>query len=325
MNNVLDSPTVDPAKGDGGVGLDGGGHFVGEAEVAFGLAADVVLRLGGFAGDGTVGDVPGFDKMLDDGGVVVDGVDAGALGDDGEMVEEVRVFAVVHEAAGHGDDVAEHVAEAEHGTVGVEVEDSAHAAGIEGFVAGFVAGDALANSGEVGVALLGDEFAGVAVGDAGGAFLKGGVDEAVVGVGKGIGVEAVCDEVMDGEFDGVHIDAASEAEIGVEEVAVAVFLGGPAAEPEGPGGGDVAEFVACDIVEGDGVAGEGLFGDHVADEDDEHIVGDILGGGAVLLEGVAPVFLGEVGEEVGGLPGLVDGGEKGQVFLDEILHAVEDG
>jgi len=121
---------------------------------------------------------------------------------------------------------------------------------------------------------------------------------------------------MDGDFDGPHVDAAGEAEVGVEEVAVAIFFGGPSAEPPGPGGGAVAGGVSGEFVEGDGIAGEGLFGDHVADEDDEEFIGDGLGGLAETFDLLAPVFGLEVGEVVGGLPGFVDGEEHWEVFCD---------
>lgn len=315
---------MNPTEGDRGLGGEAGADFFGIGGIAFGLAAEVFLSLGGGAGDDATGDVPDLDEVINDGGVVVDGIDAAALGDDGEVVEEVGVFAVVHEAAGHGDDAAEHAAEGEDAAAGVDFHDPAHHFGVEGFVAGFIAGDALADFCEVGVALGGDQFTDVAVGDFGGAFLEGGVDEAVVGVGVGLGVEAVGDEVVDGDFNGTHVDAAGEAEVGVEEVAVAVFLGGPAAEPDGPGGGVVAFVILGDVVEGDGIAGEGLFGDHVADEDDEEFVGDFAGALAEVVDLFVPVFGGEVGEVIGGLPGFVDVAEEVEVLADEGLHAPEN-
>jgi hypothetical protein len=41
--------------------------------------------------------------------------------------------------------------------------------------------------------------------------------------------------VVDGDLDRAHVDAAGESEVGVEQVAVAVLFGRPAAEPLCPG------------------------------------------------------------------------------------------
>ena len=62
-------------------------HFVGEAFVFLRLPADVILRLGRLPADVVGRDVPGFDQVIDDVGIVVDRVDTGSLRDDGEVIE----------------------------------------------------------------------------------------------------------------------------------------------------------------------------------------------------------------------------------------------
>jgi hypothetical protein len=96
------------------------------------------------------------------------------------MLEQVHVAAVVHEVRGHGDALAHHVGDGEHGAVGVEPQQLLDDARVGRLVALLVGGDGAADAGEDGVAARPGEARGVAVGDGGGALLEAGVDEAEV-------------------------------------------------------------------------------------------------------------------------------------------------
>ena len=152
----------------------------------------------------------------------------------------------------------------------------AHHARVERFVPGLVAGDHPADPGEVGVALPAGDPPDVAVRDARRTLLERRVDEEVVGIGLALRVEAVGDEVMDRPFHRAHVDAAGESQVRVQQIAMAVLLGGPAAEPSGPRRRAGPFLVADQPVERDRIAGQRFFGDHVADQDDEQIVGHRL-------------------------------------------------
>ena len=154
---------------------------------------------------------------------------------------------------------------------------SRHHARVERLVPRFVAGNHAADAGEVRVAVPGGDPPDVAVRQARGALLKRGVDEEAVGIGLGLRIEAVGDEAVDRPFHGAHVHAAGETEVGVQQIAVAVFLCGPATKPSCPGSRAGALVVLDQSVERDRVAGQRFFGDHVAHEDDQQLVGDGLG------------------------------------------------
>ena len=127
-------------------------------------------------------------------------------------------------------------------------------------------------------------------------------------------------------LDGAHIDATGEEEVFVEQVAVAIFLGGPTARPLGPrarirAGGVGHAFKA---VEQGLIGGQSFLGDHIADEDDEDIVGKRLGAGAEFADGVFPVFRTHIGEKIVGLPTVLYGFEQLELASDKILHARDD-
>lgn len=75
-----------------------------------------------------------------------------------------------------------------------------------------------------GRAVLSRQAGCVLVRDLGGALLEGGVDEAPVGVGAELRVEAAADEALNGHLHRAHVHGAREVEELVEEVAVAVLF-----------------------------------------------------------------------------------------------------
>jgi hypothetical protein len=152
--------------------------------------------------------------------------------------------------------------------------------------------------------------------DLGGALLEGGVDQPGVHVREGAGVEAACDQVVDGQLHRPHVHPPGEAEVRVEQVAVAVLFRGPAAHPAGPRLGAVAGAVAGEQVEHDCVVRQRLLRDHVADEHDEHLVGELLRRLAERGEALPPVRGREVREVVRRLPRLVGRRKEREVFLD---------
>ena len=107
---------------------------------------------------------------------------------------------------------------------------------------------------------------------------------------------------------------------------MAVFLGRPTARPLGPRAGVRAGGVrhAFKAVEQGLIGGQGFLGDHVADEDDEDIVGKRLGSGAEFADGVFPVFRAHIRKKIVGLPTVLYGFEQLELAPDKILHARDD-
>ena len=85
------------------------------------------------------------------------------------------------------------------------------------------------------------------------------------------------------------------------------------------GAGSVPLDVPGDMFERDRVIRKRLFRDHIPHQNDEQLVGQLPGGLPESIELLRPVFGGQVGEEVGWLPGMLDRGEKRKVLLDEFL------
>ena len=172
---------------------------------------------------------------------------------------------------------AQHRSKREDAARRIVLEHLGHHARVERLVPRFVAGNHAADPGEVRVTVPGGDPPDVAVRQARGALLKRGVHEEAVGIGPGLRIEAVGHEAVDGPFHGAHVHAAGETEIGVQQIAVAIFFGGPATKPARPWSRAGALVVLDQPVERNRVTGERLFGDHVAHQDDQQLVGDGLG------------------------------------------------
>jgi hypothetical protein len=125
---------------------------------------------------------PPLDEELDDVRVVPGGVHAESLRDGGEVLEQVHVAAVVHEVRGHGDPLAHHVGDGEHGAVRVEPQQLLHDAAVRRLVALLVGGDGAARARQDVVAVRPGEARGVAVRDGRRALLEARVHEAQVRV-----------------------------------------------------------------------------------------------------------------------------------------------
>ena len=77
--------------------------------------------------------------------------------------------------------------------------------------------------------------------DLGGALLEGCVDESQVWVVFGLWVHAAANQVLDGNFHGLHVDSAREHTVLVHQVAVSVLLCGPLTSPPVP------QNLVCDV------------------------------------------------------------------------------
>ena len=66
-------------------------------------------------------------------------------------------------------------------------------------------------------------------------LLDGGVGQPAERIAVGAGVEAVAEQMLDGQLDRAHVHTTGEVEVGARDVAVALLLGGPAAAPLRPG------------------------------------------------------------------------------------------
>ena len=78
-----------------------------------------------------------------------------------------------------------------------------------------------------------------------------------------------------------------------------------------------------DLLERDCIVGQSLFCDQISHENHQQIVGDPLGHIPVLREIVSPIFGGQVGQIVGRLPGLFNGGEQKEILPDKLLQAFD--
>jgi len=96
--------------------------------------------------------------------------------------------------------------------------------------------------------------------------------------------------VVDGHLDGAHVDAARQPQVGIEQIAVAIFFRRPAAHHLGPGTLVGAGEILGEIVERNGIAGKRLFGDHVGDENDQDLIRQCHRGLAQLLHLLAPIL-----------------------------------
>ena len=283
---------------------------LGEFPVSLRKSANILLLLLGLAREtGELADLPMVYKMLYDVGVVQRRVHAQALRHLGEVLVQLRVLPVRHELGGHDDLPPHQVAELHEEAVGVALENLGAELLVGLLVTALVPGDLGADPLQVLGAVVARDLADVPVGDLRGSFLEGGVEESSVGVLLGSGVESRRDEVLDGDLDGSEVALAGQVEVLVEEVAVAVLLGGPPARPSRPravgrAGGVVAPL---ESVQERLVGREGLLRDHVADEDDEQIVGASLRGLTEVLDVLFPLRLGHVGEVVLRLPRLLAG------------------
>ena len=284
--------------------------------------AHVVLRAPPLAGQAgaELRHLPPAHEVLHHVGVVRRRVHPRALRNRREVIEEALVAAVVHELAGHGDLGAHHGGERPHHAVLVVLEGPGGGPGVGCLVAPLVGRDDAAELGEAGVAVEARLPGGAGVGDEGGALLEGAVDEAVVRAGgPQHGAHAAAEEVVHRRLDAPHVHAAAQVEVAVEQVAVAVLLGGPAAQPARPAVVVAAGGVAAarHAVGHGHVAGQALLRDHAAHEADEEVVGHASRTGLELRH-LAPLLVGgddEGGQQVGRLPGLLHGGEQRQHML----------
>ena len=286
---------------------------LGKLSVPGGQAAEILpLLLALAANAGDVLQIPRLDQVIDDVGVVDGGVNAQSLGHSRKVIVQLRVLAIRHQLRGHDNLPAHHISEDTDEAVGVALQDLRHEGLVGLLVTALVAGNDGTDFGQVLVALFAGQLTDVAVADLGGALLEGGVDEATVGVLLCSGVEAGCDEVLNGNLDRAHVAAATKVQVLVEEVAVAVLLGGPTAAPPGPGrvgraGGVIASLEG---VEEGLIGGKGLLCDHIADQHNEDIVRHARGLATEITNLLLKVVLSQVREVVLRLPGLVTGLEK---------------
>mmetsp|Transcript_36501 Transcript_36501/g.87028 ORF Transcript_36501/g.87028 Transcript_36501/m.87028 type:complete len:254 (-) Transcript_36501:557-1318(-) len=248
-------------------------------------------------------------KMLNNVGVVQRRVHAQTLRHLGEVLVKLSVLPVRHELCGHDDLPSHQVAELHEEAVGVALENLRAELLVRLLVPSLVSGDFGADPLQVPGAVLAGDPADVSVGDLRGALLEGRVEKSSVEVLLGSGVESRRDEVLDGDLDGPEVALAGQVEVLVEEVAVAVLLGSPSARPSRPRAVGCAGRVVAPLegVQERLVGREGLLRDHVADEDDEQIVGTSLRGLAKVLDVLFPIPLGHVWEIVLRLPRLFAG------------------
>jgi hypothetical protein len=248
------------------------------------------------------------------------------------VLEQAHVAAVVHEVGGHGDPLAHHVRDGEHGAVRVELQQLLHDAPVGRLVPLLVGGDGAAGARQDVVAVRLGEPRGVAVRDGRRALLEARVHEAQVRVvlrSRVLKFETVsrrwalrdpgnqmvatdayhagADEVLDGLLDHAHVDAAGEVHVLAEDVSVAVLLGGPGARPDRPGACAGAGLVADAVERVDHglVRGQRLLRDHVAHQHDEVLVGQPRGARAELADLVLEHLGGRVRQEVRRLPAVL--------------------
>ena len=286
---------------------------LGKLSVSGWQAAEILSLLLAFTADsGDVLQIPSLDQVVDNVGVVDGGVHAESLGHSRKVIVQLCVLAIRHELRGHNDLSAHHISKDLDKAVGITLQDLGYKGLIGLLVTALVAGNDGADLAQILVPNLAGELPDVAVADLGGTLLEGGVNEATVRVLLCSGVEAGGDEMLDGNLDGAHVAPAAEVQVLVEEVAVAVLLGGPAAAPSGPGrvGGTGGIVASLEGVEEGLIGGEGLLRYHVANQNNENIVRNARGLSTEFTNLLLKVVLGQVRQVVLRLPGLVTGLEK---------------
>ena len=179
----VDLAVVDPAegaaRGRGGAGAAVGA--VGEAVDALGQLAHEVARELGVAGQAREAlHVPQREEVLQDAGVVVRRVHTAALRHGRVVVEQALVLAVVHKVRRHGDFLAHHLLQRQHGAGRVQLEQLAHDAAVSDLVPLLVRRDCAADGCQLVLAALLGVARRVAVRDERRALLERRVDEAVV-------------------------------------------------------------------------------------------------------------------------------------------------
>mmetsp|Transcript_16540 Transcript_16540/g.47483 ORF Transcript_16540/g.47483 Transcript_16540/m.47483 type:complete len:383 (+) Transcript_16540:161-1309(+) len=286
---------------------------LGKLSVPSGQAAEILPLLLAFAANaGDVLHIPRLDQVLDDVGIVDGGVNAESLGHSRKVIVQLCVLAIRHQLRGHDDLPAHHISEDLDEAVGVALQDLRHKGLVGLLVTALVAGNDGTDSGQVLVALLAGQLTNVAVADLGGALLEGGVDEATVGVLLCSWVEAGSDEMLNGNLDGAHVAAAAKVQVLIEEITVAVLLGGPAAAPTGPGRVARAGRIIASLegVQEGLIGGEGLLCYHIANQHNEDIVRHARGLSTEITNLLLKVILSQVGEVVLRLPSLITSLEK---------------
>ena len=141
-------------------------------------------------------------------------------------------------------------------------------------------------------------------------LLEGRIDDPGAWVSLPAGIKSIADEVMNREFDRPHIDPPGEAEIGIQQVAMPVLLGGPAPQPLTPRRVRAYTRMLDDIVERDRIIWQRLLDDHVPDKDDEHVIGQPSCRFAKCQDLLTPILRGKIREIVGRLPGAIDGNQQ---------------
>ena len=250
--------------------------------------------------------------MLDNVGIVDGGVHAESLGYSRKVIVQLRVLAIRHELRWHDDLSAHHISKDLDKAVGIALQDLGYKGLIGLLVTALIAGNDGTDFAQILVPNLAGELTHVAVADLGGTLLEGGVNEATVRVLLCSWVEAGRDEMLDGDLDGAHVAPAAEVQVLVEEVAVAVLLGGPAAAPSGPGrvGSTGGIIASLEGVEKGLIGGEGLLCYHVANQNNENVVRNARGLSTEFTNLFLKVILRQVRKVVLRLPGLITGLEK---------------
>jgi len=247
---------------------------------------------------------PVLDEMVNDICIIQCRIDTKSLCDIREIFVQMRVLSISHQFCGHDNLTTHQVSEFHEEAIGIAFEDFSAECLVGLFVTPLVSGDFGTNSLKVRSSVLLGQFPNISVRDFCGSFLKGGVKKSSVWIFLGSGVEAIRDEVLDGDLDRAHVALAGEVEVLVEKISVAIFFRGPPSRPAGPRGfsGTGGIVAALEGVEEGLVGGESFFRDHVADEDDEDFVRDAGCHFAEILDIFDPCIFGEVWEEVLWLP-----------------------
>mmetsp|Transcript_31614 Transcript_31614/g.66221 ORF Transcript_31614/g.66221 Transcript_31614/m.66221 type:complete len:266 (+) Transcript_31614:442-1239(+) len=215
--------------------------------------------------------LPQFVEVLHDGGVVDASVDGEVLGDACKVVVQVRVLPVCHFLRRHDNLSFHHVRVRDDRAVRVDTQHLGDEALVRFLVPRLIACNLRTDARAPLVSRLTEQLAHIAMRDLGRALLERGVDEAPVRIAACVRIEPGGDEPHDGLFNGAHIHAATEVEVAVEQVTVAVLLRCPLTRPPSESSVHRARGVvdALESVEQSQVRRQGLLCDHIADQDKE--------------------------------------------------------